>query len=644
MGRLIYASLLTAVLAMIGTSGVSASVRVEDEETVFRLDDVSVTSVYLIGDFNAWNPTMDRLDRVDGGFEIRLFLLPGRYRYRFIIDGVSKPDPDNPFVDAAGNSCFILIERDGVLRILLSEAAETGGASVTMAAAVSGRARAFVTEDGVTLFGDGRIRGDGGERAHADIGLGATVEYLEGGAERGASVLLRGSATYRLERGTLTAFTRSGRVGLGDPLPLFTTVGPFRYPLGLFCRGFSFEGELPLRLDFSTFYASRIRGYQSGLGASASDGVLFASEDLTDSDLIGGTLGTTVGHFTGRYLLRLDRRPKSGVWPLPGVADERFRGFVRGRFQGFSVSAAGDAGIALEGELVFGETRLAALEQLQNGDSLFRPVSLERRWEHGRRLRIGVVKTSGTGSARLVLSQTTIEGEPSMRDGRPGGERTALEATLAGRMGRCALDLRGAVEAFSASNTGSVFWLDRTNFWLDGDELTCDRIPFLSARQIAEWSLRAVGEGDTLAGLPHGTGLSVSIAERRELGGRALWREVGLSKGLRLMSRGVFFVDMRGVSYRYGEGERDFVDAFVSLRAAIAPSLWCSLGCGVNPFGFDRWLFDFSDHGRADYLIDRGVFRVLGERGESSAVKALVDAEEELAGDFMITFEGGYAF
>lgn len=32
----------------------------------------------------------------DGGWRTMLFLLPGSYRYRFLVDGKPLPDPQNP--------------------------------------------------------------------------------------------------------------------------------------------------------------------------------------------------------------------------------------------------------------------------------------------------------------------------------------------------------------------------------------------------------------------------------------------------------------------------------------------------------------------------------------------------------------------
>lgn len=61
--------------------------------------------VFLVGDFNDWEPEAKRMVRVakDGSFRARLSLEPGRYEYKFIIDDLWVSDPDakeqatNPF-------------------------------------------------------------------------------------------------------------------------------------------------------------------------------------------------------------------------------------------------------------------------------------------------------------------------------------------------------------------------------------------------------------------------------------------------------------------------------------------------------------------------------------------------------------------
>ena len=61
--------------------------------------------VYVCGDFNHWSPTAARMIRrgEKGRWESSLNLPPGRYEYKFLVDGEWIPDPEsredvvNPF-------------------------------------------------------------------------------------------------------------------------------------------------------------------------------------------------------------------------------------------------------------------------------------------------------------------------------------------------------------------------------------------------------------------------------------------------------------------------------------------------------------------------------------------------------------------
>ncbi|MFO0972059.1 MAG: AAA family ATPase [Phycisphaerae bacterium] len=58
-------------------------------------------SVRLAGDFNGWNSEVTPLRRLDeeGTFEVRLPLAPGRYQYRYVVDGRWINDPFNALVE-----------------------------------------------------------------------------------------------------------------------------------------------------------------------------------------------------------------------------------------------------------------------------------------------------------------------------------------------------------------------------------------------------------------------------------------------------------------------------------------------------------------------------------------------------------------
>ena len=57
--------------------------------------------IYLVGDFNDWAPTeQSRLwENEKGVWEKRLFLAPGKHRYKFIIDGRWVTDPSNDYIE-----------------------------------------------------------------------------------------------------------------------------------------------------------------------------------------------------------------------------------------------------------------------------------------------------------------------------------------------------------------------------------------------------------------------------------------------------------------------------------------------------------------------------------------------------------------
>ena len=50
--------------------------------------------VFLAGNFNEWNANAHPLRKLrDGRWALSLRLKPGRYEYRFLVDGIWKPDP-----------------------------------------------------------------------------------------------------------------------------------------------------------------------------------------------------------------------------------------------------------------------------------------------------------------------------------------------------------------------------------------------------------------------------------------------------------------------------------------------------------------------------------------------------------------------
>ena len=63
-------------------------------EVVFAVERPEANEVYLCGDFNQWSVTnLPMVRRGACHWEKRVALPPGRYEYKFIVDGKWTPDP-----------------------------------------------------------------------------------------------------------------------------------------------------------------------------------------------------------------------------------------------------------------------------------------------------------------------------------------------------------------------------------------------------------------------------------------------------------------------------------------------------------------------------------------------------------------------
>jgi 1,4-alpha-glucan branching enzyme len=50
--------------------------------------------VFLVGDFNDWDPAARRMQKRGGDFRAKVRLQPGDHQYKFVVDGSWAADPD----------------------------------------------------------------------------------------------------------------------------------------------------------------------------------------------------------------------------------------------------------------------------------------------------------------------------------------------------------------------------------------------------------------------------------------------------------------------------------------------------------------------------------------------------------------------
>ncbi len=78
--------------------GVNELVRVVDPSRIdarFEIKDAQAKDVFIVGDFTNWGKKIRLRRSSDGTWRKRIDLDPGRYEYKFIVDGEWRIDPQN---------------------------------------------------------------------------------------------------------------------------------------------------------------------------------------------------------------------------------------------------------------------------------------------------------------------------------------------------------------------------------------------------------------------------------------------------------------------------------------------------------------------------------------------------------------------
>ena len=94
-----------------GASG-STNKNEKKKRITFKLHAPDARFVSLVGDFNSWNPDSQPLKNSNGLWKTTVSLSPGRYEYRFLVDGQWQNDPDctaytvNPY---GSENCIIIL-------------------------------------------------------------------------------------------------------------------------------------------------------------------------------------------------------------------------------------------------------------------------------------------------------------------------------------------------------------------------------------------------------------------------------------------------------------------------------------------------------------------------------------------------------
>jgi 1,4-alpha-glucan branching enzyme len=78
--------------------------KIKKKRITFTLNNPNAEEVVLVGDFNNWNNKKDQMKKYEAGVWKKMVMIPpGRYEYKFLVDGQWMLDPNN---DQKCSNCF----------------------------------------------------------------------------------------------------------------------------------------------------------------------------------------------------------------------------------------------------------------------------------------------------------------------------------------------------------------------------------------------------------------------------------------------------------------------------------------------------------------------------------------------------------
>ena len=70
--------------------------KIKRRKVHFSVESARAREVFLMGDFNSWNPKAHPMKSNGNGLWVKSVIIPpGKYEYKFLIDGDWKEDPGN---------------------------------------------------------------------------------------------------------------------------------------------------------------------------------------------------------------------------------------------------------------------------------------------------------------------------------------------------------------------------------------------------------------------------------------------------------------------------------------------------------------------------------------------------------------------
>jgi len=615
------ASLAAALLAW--AHPVLPAVRVQDSEVIFTLRAPEAGEVYLVGDFNQWNPTVERMERIEDRFEIGLFLVAGEYRYKFVVDGTWIVDPDNPGVSAEKGSPLRVVERGGGLLLSTDLAGEESAAPrADLGARYIGALR---VEDGDADVGqrvDATVSGRF-DRLFARATV-ATDDSSWSWSPAAVDVFFdRGRVDVRVDHLTATGFENDSTWASSDPTALVGRAGLYAYDAG-FRRhgvaGVASGSKIVLRALYADATARSPRGAASVGGeqlegfvaGGAPDTSLYAftptfdASDFLAAEVVATSGGTGLGFvyrretgvnpgmsarvtrgandFSATVYATTEARAVSSLWLRHDLFGARITGAYG--WGGSDVHASGRG--QYSGDLSDGIDAAPATGSADLARPLF----------DTERVLVELAAGGETPAARLRWDHTRFEG-----DALAGGSEAVVHrvsADASGAVGDWTLSARALYTDADYGTTPGELTIDgpALNPWLSmWDAYTVPAIVALALERSDVVTLGARRE----TGAVHG-GVEV-ILETEGVADDLVHASAGADVDWNVRGPWYAYADVRAAWYdraRWGAGG---THASAYLEAGYRRgALSLNAGLGYDPWVFDPVISDYAAVGRSEFL------------------------------------------
>lgn len=641
---------LVCVLAMARNAG--AAVRVEADEVIFTLKaPPGASQVYLVGDFNQWNPTDEPMELEGDVFVVRLFLVAGTYRYKFVVDGKPMVDPDNRGGSPDQGSPLVLVERSGGL-ILSTEIKDDTASKRT--ASYDARYIGFLrTEDD-----------DSDIEQRVDLGVRATLDRLRArgvvtshdstwtwSPPRVDVIFDRGYVDVNLGKLSVRGFENDSTWASTDPMHLVGDAGLYHYDAGFDYHGVtavaqSKHASLRARWADETNRGDNPRAAVTPAqlapfaGGSAADTTAYAYTPTVDgSDDVAVELSANAGALEAGYLFRNDTGVNPGVWV---DVERRPSDFATQAFATREERHVSNAWIVWNGikktRLTFaygwGDADARAFATVSSTSDLSTPIDAAD-------ANTAVDETRDILESNRFLAQATFTHRvtTTLSWDYAAFDFAGVEGNSSADVHRVGVDATGAVRDWNLTlravhtdqqyrDTPDALYIDwpERNVWLSRwDDMDVPSIVAIDLERHTVWSLDASRNGT-----------------RVDAGGTALLQTLDfVDAPVHGSLRAHADVTVHGPWYAYGDARFSWYD-----RAAwnVDDSFWdfyleggyrkgaitLSAGLGLDPWAFDPIVSEFADLGRTEFLrtaIAGGV-----RRSDGAAIGAtLVERERQLS-------------